>query len=51
MKKQTKSDKLDEKLSMKHGKEKMHKESMKDRRHESEGMMKAIKKKMDHKKK
>lgn len=44
MKKQTKSDKLDEKLGMKHGKESLHKQSMKDRRHESVGSSKAKKK-------
>jgi len=37
MKKQTKKDKLDEKLSMKHGKEGTKKQSMADRRHESKG--------------
>lgn len=35
MKKQTKKDKMDESLGMKHGKESKHKQSMKDRRHES----------------
>lgn len=40
MKQQTKKDKLDESLGMKHGKESKHKQSMKDRRHESEGMSK-----------
>lgn len=44
MKKQTHKDKLDEKLGMKHGKEYKHKQSMKDRRHESEGAKKHHKK-------
>ena len=39
MKKQTHRDKMDERLGMKHKERKM-KESMKDRRHESEGMKK-----------
>lgn len=37
MKHQTKKDKLDEKLSMKHGKESMKKQPMEARRHESIG--------------
>ena len=40
MKKQTKNDKLDEKLSMEHGKESKHKQTMKDRRHEHKAMKK-----------
>jgi hypothetical protein len=40
MKAQIKKDKLDESLGMKHGKESKHKQSMKDRRHESKGMKK-----------
>lgn len=40
MKSQTKKDKLDESLGMKHGKESIHKQSMKDRRHESISMKK-----------
>lgn len=44
MKKQTMKDKIDEKLGMKHGKESMHMQSMKERRHESKGASKAKKK-------
>lgn len=40
MKNQSSKDKMDEKLGMKHGKESSMKESMKARRHESEGMHK-----------
>ena len=40
MKHQGKKDKLDEKLAMKHGKESMHKQPMKDRRDESVAMTK-----------
>lgn len=40
MKKQTKKDKMDESLSMKHGKESTKKQSFKDRRDESKGMKK-----------
>jgi len=40
MKSQTKKDKMDESLGMKHGKESKHKETMKDRRHESSAMKK-----------
>jgi hypothetical protein len=40
MKHQGKKDKLDEKLGMKHGKESMHKQTMKDRRDESTAMTK-----------
>lgn len=40
MKHQTKKDKMDEHLGAKHGKESKHKQSMKDRRHESEGAKK-----------
>ncbi len=40
MKAQTKKDKMDESLGMKHGKESKHKETMKDRRHESAAMKK-----------
>lgn len=40
MKKQTKSDKLNESLSMRKGKESTKKQSMKDRRDESKGMKK-----------
>jgi hypothetical protein len=40
MKHQTKKDKMDESLSMKHGKESKHKQSMKSRRDESEGASK-----------
>lgn len=41
MKKQTRKDKMDESLSMRHGKESTKKQSFADRRHESEGMKKA----------
>lgn len=44
MKHQTKKDKMDESLGMKHGKESQHKQSMKDRRHESEAAKKMKKK-------
>jgi hypothetical protein len=40
MKHQTKKDKVDESLGMKHGKESKHQQPMKDRRHESEAMKK-----------
>lgn len=40
MKHQSKKDKLDEKLSMKHGKESKKEQPMVARRHESEGMRK-----------
>lgn len=40
MKKQTKKDKMDEMLSMKHGKESGKKQSFKDRRDESKGAKK-----------
>jgi len=40
VKKQTKKDKMDESLGMKHGKESKHKQSMKDRRDESKAMKK-----------
>lgn len=40
MKHQSKKDKLDESLGMRHGKESKHKLSMKDRRHESMGAKK-----------
>lgn len=40
MKKQSHKDKMDESLGERHGKESKHKQSMKDRRHESEGMKK-----------
>lgn len=40
MKKQSKADKLDEKLGMKDGKESSKKQSMKSRRDESKGMKK-----------
>lgn len=46
MKKQSHKDKLDEHLGMKEGKESTKKQSMKDRRHESEGM--THHKKMQH---
>lgn len=38
VKKQTKKDKMDEHLGMKHGKEAKHKQSMKSRRHEEKAM-------------
>jgi len=40
MKKQSHKDKMDESLGERHGKESKHKQSMKDRCHESEGMKK-----------
>jgi hypothetical protein len=40
MKKQNKKDKMDESLSMKHGKESTKKQTFKDRRDESKGMKK-----------
>jgi hypothetical protein len=43
MKKQTKADKMDESLSMKHGKESTKKQSFKDRRDESQGAKKVKK--------
>lgn len=51
MKKQSHKDKMDEHLGAKHGKEAKHKQSMKDRRHEMEGMKKkahAMKHSMKH---
>lgn len=45
MKKQKYDDRLDESLSMKHGKESKKKQSFKSRRKESRGMKKAISKK------
>ncbi|MEN6512254.1 MAG: DUF6496 domain-containing protein [Chloroherpetonaceae bacterium] len=45
MKHQTKKDKMDESLGMRLGKESKHKQTMKDRRHESEGAKKHHKKK------
>lgn len=50
MKKQTAKDKLDERLSMKHGKESSKKQSMADRRHESKGAKKGLPVKMGSKK-
>lgn len=44
MKKQSHKDKMDEHLGAKHGAEHKHKESMKERRHEMEGMKKKKKK-------
>jgi hypothetical protein len=49
MKKQSKADRLDESLGMRHGKESTKKQSMEDRRHESKG--KAKKKDKKHKSK
>lgn len=43
MKKQSKASKMDEMLSMKHGKESGKKQSFASRRHESKGMKKASK--------
>jgi hypothetical protein len=54
MKKQSKNDRMDEKISMKNGKESMKKQSFTDRRNESIGerkMMKAMPAKMGSKKK
>ncbi len=45
MKKQKKKDKMDESLGMRKGKESEKKQSMSDRRHESEGAKKASHKK------
>lgn len=45
MKKQSKSDKMDESLGMRRGKESTKKQSYKSRRKESTGMKKAMKKK------
>ena len=42
MKKQTKADRMDESLSMKHGKESSKKQSMASRRHESKGAKKGM---------
>ena len=42
MKKQSKKDKMDESLSMKHGKESSKKQSFSDRRHESMGASKKM---------
>lgn len=50
MKKQGYNDRLDEKLSMKHGKESGKKQSFKDRRDESRGAKKAMKAKSARKK-
>ena len=45
MKKQSKADRMDESLSMKHGKESKKKQSFKDRRHESTSFKKMKKSK------
>ena len=50
MKKQGYNDRLDESLSMKHGKESKKKQSFGDRRDESRGMKKAIRAKLARKK-